>query len=202
LGRYNELLDFYVYENNLNVLNMLNTKYIIVQDKNGIFPYTNTEANGNAWFVAELNQLTNADAEIKALDSLDTKSKAITTMSDFSSQPRVITYKVDSTASIQLKSFKPNYLKYESSNTNDGLAVFSEVYYENGWNAYIDGDLTPHQRVDYVLRALEVPKGNHTIEFKFEPEVVDTGSKIALASSALLGILLLLGILYTFKKRA
>jgi hypothetical protein len=202
LGRYNELLDFYVYENNLNVLNMLNTKYIIVQDKNGIFPYTNTEANGNAWFVAELNQLTNTDAEIRALDSLDTKSKAITTMSDFSSQPRVITYKVDSTASIQLKSFKPNYLKYESSNTNDGLAVFSEVYYENGWNAYIDGDLTPHQRVNYVLRALEVPKGNHTIEFKFEPEVVDTGSKIALASSALFGILLLLGILYTFKKRA
>ena len=79
--------------------------------------------------------------------------------------------------------------------------MFSELYYAQGWNAYINGDLAPHLLVNYVLRALELPKGNHTIEFKFEPQVVDTGSKVALASSALFGILLLLGIFYEFKQR-
>jgi len=201
LGRYNELMEFHVYKNNMNVLNMLNTKYIIAEEQGNIFPYTNTEANGNGWFVSELIQLTTANAEIKALDSLDTKTKAVTTMSDFSAKPEVINYQLDSTASIQLKAFKPNYLKYESSNTSDGLAVFSEIYYNHGWNAYINGNLVPHQRVDYVLRALEIPKGNHTIEFKFEPEVVETGSKVALASSVIFGILLLLGMFYTFKKK-
>jgi len=201
MGRYNELLDFHVYKNNMNVLNMLNTKYIIVEEKGSIFPYTNTEANGNAWFVSELKQLTSADIEMKALDSLDTKNKAVTSMSDFSDKPDIIKYQVDSTASIQLKEFKPNYLKYQSSNTNDGLGVFSENYYQHGWNAYIDGNLVTHLRVNYVLRALEIPKGNHTIEFKFEPAVVETGSKLALASSAIFGILLLLGIFYRIKQR-
>ena len=201
MGRYNELLDFHVYKNNMNVLNMLNTKYIIVEEKGSIFPYTNTEANGNAWFVSELKQLTSADIEMKALDSLDTKNKAVTSMSDFSDKPDIIKYQVDSTASIQLKEFKPNYLKYQSSNTNDGLGVFSENYYQHGWNAYIDGNLMTHLRVNYVLRALEIPNGNHTIEFKFEPAVVETGSKLALASSAIFGILLLLGIFYRIKQR-
>jgi len=201
LGRYNELMEFHVYKNNMNVLNMLNTKYIIVEEKGSIFPYTNTEANGNAWFVSNLKQLTSANEEIQILDSLDTKIIAVTTMTDFSSKPEVINYQVDSIASIQINDFKPNYLKYESRNANDGLAVFSEIYYEHGWNAYIDGNLIPHMRVDYVLRALEIPKGNHTIEFKFEPEVIETGSKVALTSSAVFGILLLLGLFYTFKKK-
>ncbi|EDP70574.1 hypothetical protein FBALC1_07443 [Flavobacteriales bacterium ALC-1] len=201
LGRANELLEFHVYKNNMNVLNMLNTKYIIAEEQGSIFPYTNTDANGNAWFVSELKQLTDANIEIKTLDSLNTKTKAVTTMSDFSSKSKVVTYQVDSTASIQLKEFQPNYLKYESDNSNNGLAVFSEIYYEHGWNAYIDGNLTRHLRVNYVLRALEIPKGNHTIEFKFEPQVVETGSTIAMASSAVFGILLLLGLFYTFKKK-
>ncbi|WP_296383114.1 YfhO family protein [Winogradskyella sp.] len=201
LGRYNELMEFHVYKNNMNVLNMLNTKYIIAEEQGSIFPYTNTETNGNAWFVSELKQLTSANIEIRVLDSLDTKTKAVTTMSDFSGKPEIIRYKVDSIASIQLKAHKPNYLKYESINSNNGLAVFSEVYYKEGWNAYIDGNLITHFRVNYVLRALEVPKGNHTIEFKFEPEVVETGSRVALASSAIFGILLLLAVFYTFKKK-
>ncbi len=203
MGRYNELLDFHVYKNNPNVLNMLNTKYVIDEDQQGrVMAVTYyTQPNGNAWFVSELKQLPTADAEIKALDSLDTKRKAVTTMSNYSSKADVINYQVDSTATIQLKEFKPNYLKYESSNANDGLAVFSENYYEQGWNAYIDGNLAPHLRVNYVLRALEIPKGNHTIEFKFEAEVVKTGSKVALASSFIFGILLLLGTFYTFKKK-
>ncbi len=201
LGRYNELLDFYVYDNNLNVLNMLNTKYLIVEDKNGIFPYTNTDANGNAWFVSKLKVLESANEQIIALDSLDNKAVAVIEKSLASQNSLKLEYQVDSLASITLREFKPNYLKYESTNSKDGLAVFSEIYYENGWNAYIDGNLVPHLRVNYLLRALETPKGNHTIEFKFEPEVVETGSKIALASSVIFGILLLLGVFYEYRSR-
>ncbi|SDH49719.1 YfhO family protein [Winogradskyella thalassocola] len=199
MGRYNELLDFHVYKNNMNVLNMLNTKYIIAEEQNTIFPYTNTDANGNAWFVSKLKVVANANEEIMALDSLDTKSTAVLEKSVVSENNLKPIYQLDSTATIQLKEFKPNYLKYESNNRNNGLAVFSEIYYSQGWNAYIDGELIPHFHVNYVLRALEVPKGNHTIEFKFEPQVVKTGSKVALASSVILGILLLLGIFYSFK---
>ncbi len=93
-------------------------------------------------------------------------------------------------ANITLDSYKPNHLKYSSINTNEGFAVFSEMYYEKGWKASIDGKETEIFRVDYVLRGLHIPAGKHVIEFKFEPEVVKTGSTITLISS--LGMLLLL----------
>ena len=201
LGRVNELLDFHVYKNNMNVLNMLNTKYIIAEEQGQIFPYTNTEANGNAWFVSNLKVVADANQEIVALDSLNTKTTAVLEKGVQTENNLKTTYQVDSTASIVLKEFKPNYLKYESNNTNEGLAVFSEIYYSHGWNAYIDGKLSPHFRVNYVLRALEIPNGNHTIEFKFEPQVVETGSKVALASSVVLGLLLLLGLFYGIKRQ-
>ena len=95
-------------------------------------------------------------------------------------------YTVDSIAAIMLQEFKPNYLKYQSNNLNDGLAVFSEVYYEKGWNAYIDGELTPHYRVNYVLRGMKIPAGKHKVVFKFEPKVIQKGSFIALISYGLL----------------
>ncbi|WP_179347883.1 YfhO family protein [Winogradskyella pacifica] len=201
LGRVNELLEFHVYKNNMNVLNMLNTKYIIAEDQGQIFPYTNTEANGNAWFVSQLNVVADANKEIVALDSLNTKTTAVLEQMVQAEYNLKTSYQVDSIASIELKEFKPNYLKYESNNSNIGLAVFSEVYYAQGWNAYIDGKLVPHLRVNYVLRALELPEGNHTIEFKFEPQVVETGSQVALASSVLLGLLLLGGLFYEIKRR-
>ncbi|WP_179335084.1 YfhO family protein [Winogradskyella costae] len=201
LGRVNELLDFHVYKNNMNVLNMLNTKYIIAEEQGQIFPYTNTDANGNAWFVSKLKVVKDANQEILALDSLDTKTIAVLEQTTQAEYNLKTSYQVDSIASIQLKEFKPNYLKYESNNRNEGAAVFSEIYYSHGWNAYIDGELVPHFHVNYVLRALEVPKGNHTIEFKFEPQVVETGSKVALASSVLLGLLLLGGLFYEVKRR-
>ncbi|WP_407557160.1 YfhO family protein [Winogradskyella sp. 4-2091] len=210
LGRVEELLDFHVYKNNMNVLNMLNTKYIIAEEQNTIFPYTNNEANGNAWFVSKLKIVDDANQEILALDSLNTKTDAVMGRQEFQSfasslpvtQTKTISkyvFDLDSTASIKLLDFKPNYLKYQSDNKNDGLAVFSEIYYKQGWDAYIDGKLVPHFRVNYVLRALELPKGKHTIEFKFEPQVVATGSKVALTSSAVLVILLIAGLFYSFK---
>lgn len=197
LGRYDELFDFHIARNNMNVLNMLNTKYIIADDDQGnIFPYENTDANGNAWFVSKVEKLNSANEEIKALDSLDTKVKAVTTQSLSSKN-----HNVDSTATINISVYKPNYLKYQSNNKNDGFAVFSEVYYGQGWKSFIDGKEVPHYRVNYVLRGMEVPKGQHTIEFKFEPEVIKTGSSIALASSVVFGLLILAGLFFEFKKK-
>jgi uncharacterized membrane protein YfhO len=190
LGRYNELFDFYIAKNNINVLNMLNTKYIIADDDKGnIFTYENTDANGNAWFVSTIEKLNSANEEIRALDSLDTGNKAVTTQSIPTKN-----YSVDSTATINISIYKPNYLKYQSNNSDDGFAVFSEIYYGQGWKSFIDGKEVPHYRVNYVLRGMEIPKGKHTIEFKFEPEVIETGSMISLASSILLGLLILGGI--------
>ncbi|WP_111682697.1 YfhO family protein [Winogradskyella tangerina] len=202
LGRYNDLLDFHIYQNNVEVLNMLNTKYIIQQNQQGQTRASTeyTEPNGNAWFVTELRDVPDANTEIKILDSINTKITAVKAMSEFSSKLNVKTYVVDSTASIRLTDFKPNYLKYESNNNNDGFAVFSEIYYENGWNAYLNDELVPHERVNYALRGMFIPAGKHTIEFKFEPSVVETGSKISLASSAIFGVLLILGIYYTIRK--
>lgn len=196
--RYQDLYEFYLSNNNINVLNMLNAKYIIGQGENGEpFPYVNNEANGNAWFVKQLKNVETADKEIKALDSLDNKNVAIFSVSELQEK----TFQVDSKASIKVETYKPNYIKYSSNNSNDAFAVFSEMYYGNGWNAYIDGNLKPHYKVNYALRGLQVPKGKHTVEFKFEPKVVKKGSQIALASSVLLFILIIGGLFYQFKNR-
>ncbi|MDW5288369.1 YfhO family protein [Formosa sp. PL04] len=197
LGRYNEVFDFYISKNNINVLNMLNTKYIIAQNEDGkLFPYENTDANGNAWFVNRVEIVESANQEISKLDSLNTSHIAVSTSKAIKNTTNV----VDSTASIQVINYKPNYIKYKSNNLQDGFAVFSEIYYSDGWNAYIDGTLVPHERVDYILRGLDVPAGNHVIEFKFEPAVIKKGSTIALASSVLLGVLILIGLFFGFKK--
>ena len=204
LKRYKEVFDFYIVRNNINVLNMFNTKYIIApDDKDGLFSYKNDEANGHAWFVKSLRKVESANEEIKQLDSLSNKAKAI-----YSSHKALETlknvesnYVVDSLASINLVEVTPNYLKYKSKNSNEGFAVFSEVYYGNGWKTFVDGEERSHIRVNYTLRGMQIPAGNHIIEFKFDPDVVKTGSHIALASSILLGVLLLCGLFYEFKRK-
>ncbi|WP_417213498.1 YfhO family protein [Bizionia sp.] len=198
LKRFNELYDFHISQNNINVLNMLNAKYIIAQDDDdNIFPYTNTDANGNAWFIRSLEQVNDPNFEILKLDSLNTKQIAITSMKGLESK----TFPIDSSAKIQVEIYKPNYIKYQSESAVDGFAVFSEIYYNHGWNAYIDGELMPYTRVNYVLRAMNIPAGKHTIEFKFEPEVIQTGSTIALASSVVFALLCLGGLFYGFKRK-
>jgi hypothetical protein len=133
-----------------------------------------------------------ADEEIMALDSMKLASEAVFNRSDF---PLInqFRYEVDSTAGISLLNYKPNQLEYLSVNDHDGIAVFSELYYPQGWNAYLDGKIVPHFRVNYGLRALKVPSGEHKIEFKFEPEVIARGSMITLISSILFGIILIGG---------
>jgi len=197
LKRFDEIFDFYITRNNSNVLSMLNTKYIIAEDKGEIFPFTNSEANGNAWFIKELRKVNSANEEIKALDSLETKTVAITSLTKAVGR----SFETDSLASIKVTSYKPNHIKYQSNNLYDGFAVFSEVYYKEGWQAIIDGEKVAHSKVNYLLRGLPIPKGNHNISFKFEPQVVKTGSTIALASSALLGVLVLAGLFFEYRKK-
>ncbi|MGZ9733909.1 YfhO family protein [Flavobacterium sp. GNP002] len=197
--RMQQLIDYQISKNNLEVLNMLNVKYVIQKDKEGKeFPVSNPDVNGNAWFVSQIKLVNSADEEMKALDSLDSKEVAVVNSKDF--DVKNTAFAKDSSATITLENYKPNYLKYVSNNSKEGLAVFSEMYYGKGWNAYIDGKSADHIRVDYVLRALNIPAGKHTIEFKFEPQIVKTGSLITLISS--LGMLLLLvgGIYYERKK--
>lgn len=195
-----DLFDFHIYKNNIRVLHMLNVKYVIQEDEEGSsYPALNPNANGNAWFVEKLVAVKNADEEIRALDSLDVKNAAIINTTKF---PVINKFEFvkDSTASIVLTDYAPNHLKYQSKNPHAGLAVFSEMYYPNGWNAYIDGAITSHFKVNYVLRAIQVPEGEHIIEFKFEPKVVETGSKITLASSIILGLLVLGVVGFSFRQ--
>ncbi len=184
--RYQELFDFQIARNNIEVLNMLNTRYILYPgEENRESVQLNEDANGNAWFVEEIEWVTDADQEIRALDSLDTKRSAVINR-EFeylldSFQPRK---EIGST--IELTSYKANELTYRSEAEFEQLAVFSEMYYKKGWNAYVDGELVPHLRADYVLRALRVPAGRHEIVFRFEPEVIAIGSRVTLVSYALL----------------
>jgi hypothetical protein len=192
-----QLFDYQIAKNNTEVLNMLNTKYIIQTDKEGKeFPTSNPNANGNAWFVQKVKFVNSPDEEMKALDSLDTKNGAIVNQKEFGTQLKNTTFVKDSLATITMNSYKPNHLKYTSNNPNSGLAVFSEMYYADGWNAFIDGKKVSYFRADYALRAMEIPSGKHSIEFKFEPQVVKTGSTIALISSILMLLLLLGGVYF------
>jgi len=192
-----ELFDFYIYKGTIGVLNMLNVKYVIQQDEEGKrYPALNPDANGNAWFINKLIEVKTADDEIGGLEDLDMKNEAVVNTSRFPGITRFNFHK-DSTAIVSLIDYKPNHLTYRSANANAGVIVFSEIYYKNGWNAYVDGRLTEHFKVNHVLRAMNISGGDHTIEFKFEPKVVEIGSKITLASTILLGILVLGGIGFT-----
>lgn len=197
--RMQQLFDYQIANNNMEILNMLDVKYVIQTDKEGKeFPTSNPNANGNAWFVSQVKLVNSADEEMKALDSLDSKNVAVVNSKDFEIEK--MAFAKDSSATVTLENYKPNYLKYISNNSNEGLAVFSEIYYGKGWNAYIDGKKSNHIRVDYVLRGLQIPAGKHTIEFKFEPQVVKTGSAITLISSIGMLLLLIGGIYFERKK--
>ena len=197
--RMQQLFDYQIAKNNMEILNMLDVKYVIQTDKEGKeFPTSNPNANGNAWFVSQVKLVNSADEEMKALDSLDSKNVAIVNNKEF--QIKNMAFAKDSSATITLDSYKPNHLKYTSNNTNEGLAVFSEMYYGKGWNAFIDGKKADHIRVDYVLRGLQIPAGKHSIEFKFEPQVIKTGSMITLISAVGMLLLLVGGIYFERKK--
>ncbi|PLW99001.1 MAG: hypothetical protein C0594_17605 [Marinilabiliales bacterium] len=221
MERYQELIDFHIIKDMMNlqqklgqarsqqelidalgssdVLNMLNTRYIILPTKNGVMAQRNYNALGNAWFVSNLHMVANADKEIMALNDFNPAKEAIVD-ERFKDQFEQLDVEKDSTATIKLISYKPNYLVYESNTQKEGLAVFSEIYYDKGWNAYIDGEQKPYFRTNYVLRGMRIPAGKHKVEFKFEPKMYYAGIKINTISAILLFIGLILVVVLEIRK--
>ncbi|HEX5003433.1 MAG TPA: YfhO family protein [Bacteroidia bacterium] len=202
LKRYQELIEYQISKNNMAVLDMLNTRYIILQSKEDGQPIAqrNPGALGNAWYVDEVKMVPDADGEIAALTGLVPAHTAVVDkrfesyLSGFHSTP-------DSLATIKLTEYLPNHLTYTTNTSTEQLAVFSEIYYDKGWNAYVDGKPAPHIRTDYVLRAMRIPAGKHMVEFKFEPKVYQTGETIALAGSIVLLLTAGFALFREFKNR-
>ena len=155
---------------NYSTLNMLNCKYIIYGEQPNQF-IVNTAAAGPAWFVQELVSVASANEELAYVNEIDTRKTAVIDISKF----KAPVFQYDSTATIVNLDHKPNYLRYESQSQTTSLGVFSEIYYPEGWVATIDGKETSILRVNYTLRALEIPAGKHLIEFSFKPKPYAVG---------------------------
>lgn len=183
----------------LTILNMLNTRYIIYNP--GSPPLPNYSSLGSAWLVDRVELVDNADVEIDALNDINPASEAVSDVrfSDYFGGETEFDF--DSLATVKLVSYKPNELTYDFQSSANQLVVFSEIYYDDGWQAYLDGEPVDHARVNYVLRAMKVPAGEHTIVFKFEPKAFAATATFSTVVSVILLILLVLGLYFEFKKR-
>lgn len=202
LKRYDELIQNQFSKSvNQDVLDMLNAKYFITQDpQNGSFKMSrNNTALGNVWLVKGVQFVKNADEEMKAISSFDPKLEAIVD-EKFKNLIDTSRLGADPSAFIKMEKYHPDHIEYSYSAPRDVIAVFSEIYYDKGWNMYIDGEQKPYFRADYVLRAAQLVAGNHKVEFKFEPKSYYTGEKISLAGSILLVLCLGFGF-YTENKK-
>ncbi|MBE9584535.1 YfhO family protein [Mucilaginibacter sp. JRF] len=198
LRRFDELMENQLSKGiNSDVLDMLNTKYIITADpKTGQTGMQHNDgACGNAWFVKSVKYADNADQEMQAITSFNPKEEAIVDK-QYKSLINEKNLNIDPKAEIKLVSYSPEHLVYESGSTTSQIAVFSEIYYDKGWKMLIDGEETPYFRADYLLRAAQIPVGNHKIEFIFHPTSYYVGENISLAGSVLL-VLILGGAIFT-----
>jgi hypothetical protein len=201
LRRYQELYDNQISKGNMDVLDMLNTRYFIQKGPDGApAAGQNPNACGNAWFVDKVQIVPNADEEIKALDKFNPLEVAFVDQK-FAKDLDGYTGGKDSSSMIKLVSYEPNDLHYEYTAPKQQVAVFSEIYYQPGWVATVDGKETPIIRANYVLRAMLLPAGSHKVEMKFEPKSYYTGEKVALASSLLILLLFAGGVFMEFKNK-
>jgi len=185
LSRYNDLINNQIAKNNMQVLNMLNTRYFILDDQT---VQRNPDALGNAWFVDSLTYVNNADQEMAFLDNFN---PAVSAVADAKFKQQLGEAKaVQPGDTIYETTYAPNHLTYKSHSAAGGLAVFSEVYFPWGWKVTVDGKPVEMGRVNYILRALQLPAGDHEIDFKFAPDEV--GKTESLATAAVIGIYLLL----------
>jgi len=197
--RIQDLFDFYLSKNiNPNILNMYNIKYLIVPNEKQTSFQVNPDANGNAWFVKQLDFVNNENQEILKLDSINTKNTAIL-QKKYQEDLNFEIYK-DSISNIALTSYHPEKLVYKSKNIQKGFAVFSENYYKDGWKAFVDNKPVRIYKVNYSLRGLIVPAGNHQISFVFKPQIVKTGGTISLISFISFLFLTIIGIYFLMKK--
>lgn len=205
LRRYQDMIERHISKNHFNVLNMLNTKYIIMSPRTeGGMPQAqrNPGALGNAWFVHTLNWVETADQEIEALNppfAADTTAIADIRFKEKISQTWSAPVAGDT---IMLTSYKPNELIYSSRSAGERLAVFSEVYFPNGWKVWINDQPADHFRVNYILRAMNIPSGNHTIKFRFDPDDYTKGNAVGDFSSAIISLLLIVAAFIYFKSES
>lgn len=189
LRRYQDLIDRHLSRMSWPVIDMLNTKYIIANDNGKATPIPNPDAMGNAWFVESVKTVENADQEIDALDKIDLHTMAVTDKSfeEFARQSA----NAGNDARVVLTSYSPKCLDYEYEATQNGTIVFSEIYYPFGWKASIDGEPADHYRVNYVLRAMNVPAGHHRIQFVFDPDSIRKGNIISSAFIILMYLIMI-----------
>lgn len=201
LTRYQDLIDHQMSHNNAEVFNMLNTKYIIVSDS-AAFP--NPDALGNAWFVDTVSYVSTPAEEMKFLDNFNASTHAVADKKFEQALGSVATPKSPGDTIFET-TYAPNALTYHAQSQKGGLAVFSEIYFPWGWKATIDGNEAEIGRVNYVLRALKVPAGSHTIKFVFDPESVRDADNIAYVSIiiiyAVLAAAIVLGLLKAAKTK-
>jgi len=198
LRRYQDLIERQISTNNQQVLNMLNMRYLITGDvKQPV--QRNPGALGNAWFVNDVKPVKSPDEEMAALSTLSPATEAVVDISKFPQQ-KAATYDIAG-STIALTNYSPDELKYRYNATHDGLVVFSEIYYADGWQAFIDGKPAPYLRADYVLRALLVPAGAHVIDFKFEPKSYAVGNGVSLAASIVLLLVLVGAAVYVARRK-
>ncbi len=195
LQRYQDMIDYYISKNDPNVLNMLNTRYVIDPQQQ---LQINANAMGNAWFVSSLREVSSADGEINALQNFNPAAEAIYHQ-EF--RDYIGSFSPDGNGTINLIKYGPDRLEYESSSASEQFAVFSEVWYgpDKGWEAYIDGEPAEFIRVNYILRGMRIPAGEHKIIFTFKPRSYYTGSTISKISASIILIGLLLYLINFFR---
>ncbi|MFP4341275.1 MAG: YfhO family protein [Cyclobacteriaceae bacterium] len=210
LGRYQDLIDYHLSNeiasvieslqqgstdfSNIEVLNMLNARFFKAGDApNAVI--INEQALGNAWLVSDIRKVASADEAIAALNDIDPAQTAVLNTSDFTLEQQNFSQQ----GSIRLTSYQPNELVYEADVPAESFAVFSEIYYPEGWQAYVNDQPVEHYRVNYLLRGLPLPAGEHTIRFEFKPEAYYTGGTISLVSSVLLSLMLVVSIVWSFR---
>ena len=203
--RYQDLIDFYMMgELNMNVLNMLNTRYFIVPDQQGSsMVQRNPAALGNAWFVNGFQIVDDANAEILALNDFSPADTAIIDKR-FANFVEGKNLSTDTTAVIEMthqKPYNPDYLIYSTSSSKDQLAIFSEIYYEPDWKAYIDGQPAEYFRANYILRAMVIPAGQHKIEFINEAPMIKVWDIVSIAFSVLLALVIAGVIFLQYRKK-
>lgn len=187
LQRYQDVIEGYLAQRDFNILRALNTKYYIVQDSLGTpSAITDPEAYGNGWFVQSVKKVSTPDEEFTSIGKVPLNQVAVLAGAFAEKAPNTIA--ADSLATVRLVSYAPNKVKYQTRNSQEGLAVFSEIYYPHGWHATIDGAPAEILRADYILRALVVPEGEHEIEFVFDPQSLHTTETIAIVGSLLLAL--------------
>ena len=203
LARYQDLIDRYLNDLNPAVLDMLNTRYLIVPGEDGQpRAQRRTSAFGAAWFVDSLAGAASAQEEIDLLEKADLRTTAV--VDDRLAEkiePQAPTPETLASARIGLTEYRPNYLRYEYSAPEKAVAVFSEIYYDKGWTAYVDGKESPYFRADYVLRAMELPAGKHVVEWRFRAPGWNTVEAVTGICSALILLGAAAAIVYAFRKK-